>query len=378
MAWPGSQTPTTIDTQCAWVTDLSGQDLSGLAFDPTNADVLYAVKNKSHVYRLVRTGGAWAKDTANGWSTGKDLRFPGGTGLPDSEGLTVGPDGTLYITTERDNAASGVPLDSVLKFDPTAAGTTLVASDQWVLTSDLGFTQRGRQPGLRGRRLRARQLPDRVRLPDGRRGVYNPAAYPTKVVAGLFFGAVEKTGHLRAYVLKSDHTFERVADIDTGMVGVMDASYDADLGRIWAHCDNTCGNATALLKVGSDGHFAVDHDYSTPTGLPNYNLEGFAVAPVSTPATAPARSCGPTTATGSATRCGAGRSTSTWGWPSPRPRPRHRRHAGVRRRPDRERRDLGRRRDHPLPVEGRRAPSWHRRPADAATRRWSAGRSRSR
>ena len=101
-------------------------------------------------------------------------------------------------------------------------------------------------------------------------------------MAGLFFGAVEKTGHLRAYVLNADHTFVRVADIATGMVGVMDASYDADLGRIWAHCDNTCGNATTLLKVGSDGHFALDRSYSTPTNLPNYNLEGFAVAPVST------------------------------------------------------------------------------------------------
>ena len=55
IAWPGSQTPATVDAQCAWVTSLSGQDLSGLAFDPSDADVLYAVKNKSHVYRLVRS-----------------------------------------------------------------------------------------------------------------------------------------------------------------------------------------------------------------------------------------------------------------------------------------------------------------------------------
>ena len=282
VAWPGGQSPATIDAQCAWVTPLSGQDLSGLAFDPTNANVLYAVKNKSHVYRLVRSGGTWAKDTANGWTDGKDLRFPGGTGLPDSEGLTVGPDGALYVTTERDNAASGVPLDSILRFDPASSATTLVASDQWVLTPDLGFTSSDANLGFEG----VTYVPDSFLTASGFRTdsgtLYSPAAYPGKAVTGLFLGAVEKTGHLRAYVLNTDHTFVRVADVATGMVGVMDAAYDADLGRIWAHCDNTCGNATTLLKIGSDGHFALDRSFSTPTDLPNYNLEGFAVAPVST------------------------------------------------------------------------------------------------
>ena len=107
VAWPGGQTPRTADPQCAWVTSASGQDLSGLAFDPNDANVLYGVKNKNHVYRLVKSGGVWVKDTTNDWATGKDLFFPGGTGLPDTKGLTVGPDGDLYITTERDNTTSG-------------------------------------------------------------------------------------------------------------------------------------------------------------------------------------------------------------------------------------------------------------------------------
>lgn len=286
VAWPGGQDPKTIDNQCAWVTSESGQDLSGLAFDPNDADVLYAVKNKSHVYRLVRSGDGWAKDTDNGWAAGKDIRFPGNTGLPDSEGLTVGPDGSLYITTERDNAASGVPLDSILKFDPTSTDTTLVATAQWDLTSDLtsnfGFTDADANLGFEG----VAYVPDSFLTGAGFRtdagALYKPSAYPGKATPGLFFAAVEKTGHLLAYALNTDGTFTRVADVDTGLAGVMDVSYDPDLGRIWAHCDNTCGNATALLKVGADGHFAVDRDYLTPTGLPNYNLEGFAVAPVST------------------------------------------------------------------------------------------------
>ena len=282
LTWPGSQ-PVTIDAACAWVTTESGQDLSGLAFDPSNANVLYAVKNKSHVWRLLRSGTSWVNDTANGWANGKALRFPAGTGSPDTEGITVAPDGALYITTERDNAASGVPLDSILRFDPNASGTTLSATDQWVLTADLGFTNSSdANLGFEG----VTYVPDSFLVNAGFRtdaGVlYNPANYPGKTAAGLFFGAVEKNGHLIAYALNTDHSFARVADIATGMVGVMEATFDADLGRIWAHCDNTCGNTTALLKVGSTGAFVVDRHYATPSGLPNYNLEGFAVAPAST------------------------------------------------------------------------------------------------
>ena len=288
VTWPGGDTPATIDGQCAWVTAPptgSGQDLSGLAFDPQNPNILYAVKNKNHVYRLVKSGDDWIKDTANGWANGKDIFFPGGTGLPDSEGLTVGSDGALYITTERDNANKNVPLDSILRFDPNSTAASLSATDQWVLTDDLGYAptdQADANLGFEG----VAYVPDSFLVEHGFRtdsgALYRPSDYTKKVGAGLYFGAVEKTGHLRAYVLDSDHTYVRVADIDSGMAGVMDASFDPDLGRIWAHCDNTCGNATALLKIGTDGHFAVDSSYARPADLPNYNLEGFAVAPLST------------------------------------------------------------------------------------------------
>ncbi len=285
VAWPGSATPVTIDALCAWVTTESGQDLSGLAFDPNDPNVLYAVKNKSHVWRLVDSGGSWVKDTANGWADGKDIRFPGGTGLPDSEGIAVGPDGALYITTERDNAASNVPLDSILRFDPTTPATTLSATDQWVLTADLGFAPSDAADANLGFEGVA-YVPDSFLTSAGFRtdagALYDPADYPGKVAGGLFFGAVEKTGHLRAYVLNADHSYVRLADVASGLVGIMDASFDADLGGIWAHCDNTCGNATTLLGIGSDGRFAVERTFARPTGLPNYNLEGFAVAPAST------------------------------------------------------------------------------------------------
>ena len=138
-----------------------------------------------------------------------------GTGKPDTEGITVGPDGSLFITTERDNAASGVPLDSILKFDPTTSETSLSATDQWVLTPDLDFTAADANLGFEG----VAYVPDSAltaagfTTDDG--SAYDPADYAGKL-PGVYFGAVEKTGHLRAYVLKADHTWTRIADVDTG------------------------------------------------------------------------------------------------------------------------------------------------------------------
>src|SRR5690606_10003124 len=103
IAWPGSQKWATSDNQCQFNSAVSGQDVSGLDIDPATPNVMWAVKNKSHLYRLLKSGGLWVKDTANDWGEGKRLVFPSGAGEPDSEGITVGPDGALYITTERDN-----------------------------------------------------------------------------------------------------------------------------------------------------------------------------------------------------------------------------------------------------------------------------------
>lgn len=285
VAWPGSQDVAVADGVCAWDGGGTQQDLSGLVFDPTDPNILWAVKNKSVVYKLTKTAGVWQKITTDGWANGKNITFPGGTGLPDSEGMTVGPDGALYVTTERDNANNSVPLDTILRFDPTGSGTTLTATDEWNLTSDLFAADDSADANLGFEGVT--YVPDSYLTANGfiddhTHAAYDPATYPTKETAGLFFAAVEKTGHLEAYALNSDHTFARVADIATGMAGVMDVSYDAGLHRIWAQCDNTCGVSLTLLKVGFDGHVTPEKHFARPTGLPDNNLEGFAVAPVST------------------------------------------------------------------------------------------------
>ncbi|CAD5994001.1 lamin tail domain-containing protein [Agreia sp. COWG] len=286
-AWPGSQSVTVSDNQCQFVTSLSGQDVSGLDIDPSQPDVMWAVKNKSHVYRLVKSGDLWVPDTANGWSAGKDLVFPSGSGQPDSEGITVGSDGFLYVTTERDNVASKVPLDSVLRFDPNASGTTLTPTTQWTLTTSLAGvidpTASGDSNlGFEG----ITWVPDsylttNAFVDQSTGAAYDPANYPGHG-SGLYLLALEKNGHLYAYALNADGTFHRISSIDTGLPLIADTQWDPDAQRIWAVADNSVAGSSTLLKMDAAGSFVVDRIYDRPTGLPDFNNEGFAIAPNST------------------------------------------------------------------------------------------------
>jgi hypothetical protein len=277
---------TVADATCAWKTTTGpeGRDMSGLVFDPTNPNVLGGVKNKSWVFRMVKQSGVWAPDTTDGWAAGKQIFFPGGLGLPDSEGLTVGADGALYITTERDNSNNSVSLDSVLRFDPTAPGATLVPTTQWTLTADFPelLAPGKANLGFEGVTF----VPDSYLVQNGfldesTAAAYDPGDYPDHG-AGLYFAALENDGKLYAYALSADGGAHRVAVVDTGMGHVMDVQYDRDLERIWALCDNTCAVSSTLLKVDGAGAIVPDVVYARPADLPNVNIEGFAIAPEST------------------------------------------------------------------------------------------------
>ncbi len=113
---------------------------------------------------------------------------------------------------------------------------------------------------------------------------YYPSDYPDHG-SGLYFAALENDGKLYAYALNADGTFHRVAVVDTGMGHVMDVQYDADLQRIWALCDNTCSVTSTVLKVDTTGAIVPDvrvRPADATAGLPNVNIEGFAIAPNST------------------------------------------------------------------------------------------------
>ncbi len=279
--WPGSPTVTVSDDAATF-----NQDASGLAFDPADATTLWVAQNKlGTLWKMKKSGGTWAPST--GWS--KTPKYHNGTGAPDSEGITVGPDGAVYLATERDNSTSGVSKNAVLRYDADAAeGGTLNATDEWDLNPLLPSL--GANLGLEG----ITWVPDSFLVDGGfvderTSTAYAPSAYPDHGT-GLYVVAVEGTGLL--YVLALDQTAavqetaHLVATVDprlltkAGPPGVMDVSYDAEQQRLWAICDDSCDGTSVLLEL-SAGKFVVEHAYERPAGMPNLNNEGFALAPQS-------------------------------------------------------------------------------------------------
>jgi hypothetical protein len=267
-----------VDSVCAFQTSTGpeGRDVSGLVFDPASPAVLWAVKNKNWLFKLVKSGGKWIPDAS--WSSsGKQIRFAGGSGQPDSEGLTVGGNGHLYVTSERDNANNSVPKDTIMEFDPAASGSTLTPLHQWDMTSQ--FPKIDANLGFEG----VAYVPDSWLTGNGwvdplTRAAYAPANYP-KHGSGLFFAGLENDGTLRVYGLNSDGTLISFGGIATGEVSVMDVAYDAGTQRVIATCDNTCGETHTLMKVNASGAIVPDVTYTNPAVMPVDNLEGFALSP---------------------------------------------------------------------------------------------------
>ena len=75
LPWPGGSAVAIADG-----VDVFGTNLSGLAYQPSGTGspgVLWAVRNgPSTLYRLVYEATKWTPDTTNGWSAGKQLRYP--------------------------------------------------------------------------------------------------------------------------------------------------------------------------------------------------------------------------------------------------------------------------------------------------------------
>ena len=283
LPWPGDAAVQTTDGVSVF-----GGNLSGLAYEGSGTQapgVLWGARNgPGSLFRLVWNGTIWTPDPSNDWGAGKTLLYPGGTGSPDSEGVAftdLGAAGGLYVSTERDNNANGISRNSILRFDPAAAGTSLTATHEWNLTADLPAV--GANLGMEG----ITWVPDvflvsRGFLDESKGHAYNPAVdYPSKV-AGLFFVGLEANGVIYAYALDQvGGGFTRVATIATGLAGVMDLQFDRELNDLWAICDNTCQGQSVVLRIGvGTGVFGVTQKFNRPGGMPNLNNEGFAFTPL--------------------------------------------------------------------------------------------------
>ncbi|TXS26446.1 hypothetical protein EAO70_02955, partial [Streptomyces sp. adm13(2018)] len=273
VAWPGGSSVATADGAHVFGGDLSGLHQEG--------SVLWGAQNSGRLWRLVRDGsGGWRPDTANGWSAGKTLRYPGGSGSPDSEAVTLtgaGAAGGAYVATERNGDASGTSRLSVLRYE-VAAGTggTLTATKEWNLTA--GLPAVGANLGFEA----ITWIPDGTLVAAGFKDestgtAYDPSRYGAHT-GGVFLLGVEGTGAVHAYVLQDGGGATRVATIASGMAGVMELQWEPQAARLWAVCDDTCGGLHRTLKIGATGAFAPVASYQRPSGMPDLNNEGFAVA----------------------------------------------------------------------------------------------------
>ena len=276
--WPGAAAVSTVDPAGTYA-----ENMSGLAYEAqSGGDVLWAVQNNpGKLYRLTDNGTDWVSGPSNGWASGKTLHFAAGTGNVDAEGVVVtdaGEAGGVFVSTERDNAVSGVSRMTVLRFDVSSAATELTATNEWDLTKDLPVV--GANLGLEA----ISWVPDTFLVGKGLRDqrlgtAYNPAAYPDHG-NGLFFVGLEGGG-IYAYALdQTGGGYQRVATLaPTGLAGIMDLEFDAATGKLWAVCDDTCDGRSAILEIGADGLFAATAVIERPSGMPNLNNEGFAIAP---------------------------------------------------------------------------------------------------
>ncbi len=285
-AWPGGADVSTVDAM-----DTYAGDMSGIDYD-SSAAVLWAVQNGDGLlYRIVQDGsGNWVPDATDGWADGKTLRYPGGTGTVDAEGVTVTDAGAsegVYVSSERNNDSSSTSRPSVLKYDVSGTGTELTASAEWNLAAD--FPSIGANAGMEG----ITYIPDswltaRGFLDQNTSSAYSPADYAGHG-NGLFFVSIEGTAGVYAYALMDGGAFERVAELDLSSLSfnnVADVQFDAYRDLLWVVCDDACDGRIATFDLSDAGDnvgvFTASALYERPAGMANVANEGFAIADAAT------------------------------------------------------------------------------------------------
>ncbi|WP_163543869.1 lamin tail domain-containing protein [Occultella kanbiaonis] len=249
-----------------------GEDMSGL--DIATDGTVYAVNNDNgEIFELT------APDTAGGLYTIAQSwipTYPGGAGQPDSEGITVAADGAIFLSTERDNTASGTSRPSVLRVELGAEGASST-THEWNLTSITGAL--GANAGLEGIEWISDADATRLGVRDASGASYDPAAYDEHF-GGIFAVAVEQTGAVHLVVLEADGatTLLQTAATTESVPVLMGLDWRAGGNELWGLCDEACENRSSVFAF-DDGVLTWQVDHHAPTGMnPSYTNEGLAFA----------------------------------------------------------------------------------------------------
>jgi hypothetical protein len=286
--WPGGSEVVVVD-----VAEQFAGNLSGMIYQSesaSSAPVMWGVSNiPGRLYRLLRDGStSFVSDESSGWPSGKLLQYPGGVGEADAESVTMAESSAdgLYVVAEHDNIDPSTSRLSILRYDPAAAGSALSATHEWdvtpalpVLAANLGLEAVTWVPDS--------YLIERSLFDEAAGATYDPESYPGHG-AGVFLVGVEQSGMVYGFVLNhDDESFSLVTRFQAPFAGVMGLEMDRDLGQLWVYCDEACGNQAGVFDVDAEpgseapGRFSLRGLFAHPTGLPDTNHEGIALAPES-------------------------------------------------------------------------------------------------
>jgi hypothetical protein len=267
-----------------------GINLSGLNYDAEpgsdkTSHVMWGIRNDpSTLYKLRwdESSRAWTRDTSNGWSNGKSLRYPDGSGNPDAEGITRAErtNNNIYACTERndDGTHSDTSRMSILRYSLDSNSTVLSAAQEWLLNSLLPSS--AKNTGLEA----ITWVPDSYLVSMGFRDhlkgtAYSPADYPNHGT-GLFFVGHEGTAMIYAFAL--DHATTKpylLNSFASGFTSIMSLSFDENNNYLWSLCDDHCNDQHKAYTIGPKGEFSEIGWFERPAGMPLSNLEGFVFAP---------------------------------------------------------------------------------------------------
>lgn len=226
--------------------EFSVEDMSGVDFDADGR--AWIVNNGSGTLWAVAYDAASNSYTLEGnWQ----LRYPDGTGEPDAEGITVGPDGALYVATERNNADKNISRPSVLRFElPTSEGGELVASDEWNLAQHTG--------------------------PLGANTGLEAVSYVPGIGTNLYAVGVEAYGNVLFVELGTGGASTLVQVYDSPFDGVMALDWDEVDQELRVLCDEACEGQSILLAHDGTEFAETSPVQDRPDAMPNHANEGYA------------------------------------------------------------------------------------------------------